>query len=64
MDEVDIFDVSSLYNISTPDGVWFQQTTTGHNNITNQANTTNVPSARVDFCAVILSAPDSSSHNM
>ena len=64
MDIVDIFDVSSLYNVSTPDGVWFQQSTTGRNNSTGQANNTNVPSARVDFCAVVLSALDSSSHNM
>ena len=29
MDEIDIFDVASYYNASTPDGTWFKQKTSG-----------------------------------
>jgi hypothetical protein len=50
-DTVEVFDVSSIYNHG--DGVWYSQKTTG-----------DVPKARVDFCAVSVSAPDNSSHNM
>ena len=57
MDEVDIFDVSSLYDPTTPDGVWYKQKTTGE-------NATDLPSGRVDFCVTMASASDLSSHNM
>ena len=57
MTEISIFDVASIYNTSTPDGVWYQQ------NSTNQV-ATEVPSPRVDFCLVVGSAQDLSSHNM
>ena len=53
MDEIDIFDVASMYDPTTPDGVWYKQKATG-----------DVPSGRLDFCVVLASAPDSSSHNM
>ncbi|KAL9070535.1 MAG: hypothetical protein Q9161_004832 [Pseudevernia consocians] len=57
MTEIDIFDVASIYNSSTPDGVWYKQSAT------NQ-NATDVPSPRVDFCLVVASAQDLSSHNI
>ena len=53
MDEIDIFDVSSYYNASVPAGTWYKQTTSG-----------DTPNRRVDFCSVVASAPDGSSHNM
>lgn len=53
MDEIDVFDIASLYNASTPDGTWFKQIASG-----------NIPGRRVDFCLIVASAPDSSSHNM
>ena len=57
MTEVDVFDVATVYNTSTPDGVWYRQNTTTQ-------NATDVPSPRVDFCLVLASAQDLSSHNM
>lgn len=51
--QVDIFDVASLYNESTPDGTWYSQRATG-----------DIPPSRVDFCLVFASAPDGSSHNI
>ena len=57
MTEIDVFDVNSIYNTSTPDGVWYKQNATGQ-------NATEVPSPRVDFCLIAASAQDSSSHNM
>ena len=57
MTEIDVFDVASIYNTSTPDGVWYKQNATGQ-------NATEVPSPRVDFCLIAASSQDSSSHNM
>ena len=56
MTEINIFDVASIYNTSTPNGVWYQQ------NATDEF-ATEVPSPRVDFCLALASAQDSSSHN-
>lgn len=53
MDEIDIFDVASYYNASTPDGIWYKQKTSG-----------DTPIPRIDFCLVLASAPDGSSHNV
>ncbi|KAI5838414.1 putative cell wall anchored protein, partial [Morchella snyderi] len=53
MAQVEIFDVASLYNQSTPNGTWYSQRATG-----------DIPNARVDFCLVVASAPDGSSHNI
>ncbi|KAL9103417.1 MAG: hypothetical protein Q9163_001519 [Psora crenata] len=53
MDEVDIFDVSSLQNASTPDGVWYKQKTSGE-----------TPEGRLDFCLISASSPDGSSRNI
>ena len=53
MNEIDVFDVSSYYNASVPAGAWYKQTTSG-----------DTPAPRVDFCAVVASAPDGSSHNV
>ena len=53
MDEIDVFDVASYFNASTPDGTWYKQTTSG-----------DTPEPRIDFCLISASAPDGSSHNM
>jgi hypothetical protein len=50
---VDILDVGSLSNASTPDGIWYKQKTTGV-----------IPKPRLDACVVVASAPDNSSHNI
>lgn len=57
MTEIDVFDVASLYNDSTPNGVWYKQNVT-------IGNGTDVPEPRVDFCLIVASAADSSSHNV
>ena len=57
MTEINIFDVASIYNTSTPNGLWYQQ------NATDEF-ATEVPSPRVDFCLALASTQDSSSHNM
>lgn len=53
MDQVDIFDVASYYNASTPAGTWYKQRATG-----------DIPTRRLDHCLMSASAPDNSSHNM
>ena len=53
MDQIDIFDVSSLYHDSTPNGTWYRQQATG-----------NIPSGRIDACLFLASSTDGSSHNM
>ena len=53
MDEIDIFDISSIYNSSTPDGTWHKQKAVGE-----------IPDGRVDSCLALASAPDNSSYNM
>lgn len=54
MDEIDLFDIASLDNPSTPDGVWYKQKASG----------TVIPAGRLDFCLFFAAASDSSSHNM
>ena len=53
MNHIDVFDVSSLNNKSTPDGMWYKQNTTG-----------DIPASRIDFCLVLASSGDDSSHNV
>lgn len=53
MDQIDIFDIASLDNPSTPDGVWHKQKADG-----------NIPDGRVDSCLFMAAAPDKSSYNM
>ena len=53
MNVIDIFDVSSYYDASTPNGTWYKQNTTG-----------DTPPGRIDFCLAVVSALDGSSHNM
>ncbi|CZR65155.1 related to cell wall anchored protein [Phialocephala subalpina] len=53
LQSVDIFDVGSLNNASTPDGVWYSQRTSG-----------STPSPRIDACLVAAPAPDNSSYNI
>ena len=53
MDQIDIFDVASYYNASTPDGMWYKQRATG-----------DIPRRRLDHCLILASAPDDSSHNL
>ena len=59
MDVIDVFDVASLYNTSLPDGVWYRQNATGQNSTASA-----IPSAWIDFCIIVASAQDDSSHNM
>lgn len=54
MDEIDLFDIASLDNPSTPDGIWYKQKASG----------TVIPGGRLDFCLFFAAAPDDSSHNM
>lgn len=49
MSNIGIFDINS----TAVGGTWYNQTATG-----------DIPSPRIDFCMVIVSAPDKSSHNM
>jgi hypothetical protein len=50
MSTIDVFDINSYYhNAST----WYKQNATG-----------NIPPARAEFCSVVVSAPDNSSHNI
>lgn len=54
MDEVDIFDVSSIYDDKVlTGGTWYKQQVTG-----------DIPERRVDFCIILVRAADSSSANM
>ncbi len=53
LQSVDIFDVSSLNNASSPNGIWYSQPTSG-----------TAPHPRLDACLVVVSAPDNSSHNI
>lgn len=53
LSEVNVFDVNSYYNNSSGVGAWYTQTTTG-----------DIPAARAQFCSVVVSAPDNSSHNI
>ncbi|OJJ29700.1 hypothetical protein ASPWEDRAFT_122305 [Aspergillus wentii DTO 134E9] len=50
MEYIDILDVSSL---STSNGTWYRQKASG-----------DIPSSRLDFCLVAVSAADNSSHNI
>lgn len=50
---VEVFDLGSYLRSPTENGTWYSQPTSG-----------NIPSARIDFCTIIASAPDNSSHNM
>lgn len=55
MNEIDIFDVASLYdtNTSAPATAWYRQQTSGE-----------TPDNRASFCAVMAAAPDNSSYNI
>ena len=53
MDQIDIFDIASLDNSSTPDGVWYKQQAGG-----------DIPDGRLDSCLFLAAAPDKSSYNM
>ncbi|TAQ85422.1 hypothetical protein B7494_g6243 [Chlorociboria aeruginascens] len=54
MNQVNIFDISAITGNSTgTDDGWYTQIISG-----------NVPQPRVDFCLVLASAPDNSSHNI
>lgn len=50
-DAVDVFDIAS-YSSKSKD-TWFAQSTSG-----------DIPPSRIDFCTVLASAPDNSSHNI
>lgn len=53
MDQVHVFDVASLDDPKSPNGVWYSQIVTG-----------DIPKARLDHCLVLVSSQDGSSHNM
>jgi hypothetical protein len=53
LETVDVFDVGSLDNADTPNGVWYSQNTTGV-----------APVPRIDACLVVITAPDNSSYNI
>lgn len=54
MDEVDVFDVSSIYDDTIlTGGSWYKQKVTG-----------DIPERRVDFCIMQAGAADRSSQNM
>jgi hypothetical protein len=49
-----VFDLESYFGDTTSsNGTWYQQVTTG-----------DIPSPRIDFCTVYVSAPDNSSHHI
>jgi hypothetical protein len=50
---IEVFDIESYLKDPTENGTWYAQSTSG-----------DVPPARIDFCTIIASAPDNSSHNM
>lgn len=51
---VDVFDISSFKSSKLDaDGMWYRQPTSGF-----------APAPRIDFCTIITSAPDNSSHNI
>jgi LPXTG-motif cell wall-anchored protein len=50
---VDVFDIDSYLQNPSNNGTWYQQNTTG-----------SVPKPRVNFCTVVTSAPDNSSHHI
>lgn len=54
-DSVDVFDIGSYLNPQDPgsNGTWYSQSTSG-----------DIPPSRIDFCAIVTSAPDNSSHNI
>lgn len=52
-ESVDVFDIKSYLDDPTSNGTWYQQNTTG-----------DIPSPRIDFCTVSISAPDNSSHHI
>lgn len=51
-ESVDFLDVASINN-GASNGTWYTQATTG-----------SIPAARTDFCVVVASAPDNSSHSI
>jgi hypothetical protein len=53
MQSVQVFDVGSLNNSTTPNGKWYEQQTSG-----------DAPSPRLDACLTVQAAPDNSSYNI
>ncbi|KAF7166483.1 hypothetical protein CNMCM6106_002294 [Aspergillus hiratsukae] len=51
-DEIDIFDISSVFE-GDDNGIWYSQKASG-----------DIPDGRTDFCLVAVSAKDNSSHNI
>jgi hypothetical protein len=52
VDEIDIFDISSVFE-GDDNGIWYAQKASG-----------DIPDGRTDFCLVAVSAKDNSSHNI
>ena len=53
MDEIDIFDVAPYYKASILDGTRYEQRTSG-----------DTPDPRIEFCRILASASDGTSHNV
>lgn len=53
MSEVDVFDIGAYYRNDSSEPGWYKQNATG-----------DVPQPRAEFCAVVMPAPDNSSHNI
>ncbi|KAF2463665.1 uncharacterized protein BDR25DRAFT_383545 [Lindgomyces ingoldianus] len=53
LDTVDVFDIASYLENPSKNGTWYSQATSGE-----------IPPPRLDFCTIIVSAPDNSSHNI
>ncbi|KAF2182846.1 hypothetical protein K469DRAFT_669317 [Zopfia rhizophila CBS 207.26] len=52
-DTVDVFDIASYLKNPEDSGTWYSQTTSG-----------DIPHPRIDFCTIIVSTPDNSSHHI
>jgi hypothetical protein len=51
--KVDVFDIDSYFRVPSGNGSWYAQATTG-----------DIPDPRIDFCTVVMSAPDNWSHHI
>ena len=52
-DMIEVFDIAPYLRDPASNGTWYVQATSG-----------DIPSPRIDFCTIVASAPDNSSHNM
>jgi hypothetical protein len=62
MTSIWVFDVASMDDPKTPNGVWYEQKALGSSGGTVLQQ--DIPSPRSDFCLAGLWTPDGSSYNM